>query len=112
MFANQPFITELSVNSNFIYALPSDLFDYTEQLEVLDMKNNNIKELQQTIFYKTKALRQIDFSNNNLDTICKGLFAYQDCFNIKLQCESFLMESQMTRILFSYFWGVGGARSP
>ena len=82
MFANQPFITELSVNSNFIYALPSDLFDYTEQLEVLDMKNNNIKELQQTIFYKTKALRQIDFSNNNLDTICKGLFAYQDCFNI------------------------------
>ena len=84
MFANQPFITELSVNSNFIYALPSDLFDYTEQLEVLDMKNNNIKELPQTTFLNTKALRQIDFSNNNLDTICKGLFAYQECFNIDI----------------------------
>ena len=31
---------------------------------------------------------------------------------VEIQCESFLMESQMTRNLFSDFWGVGGARSP
>ena len=33
-------------------------------------------------------------------------------YRFLLQCESFLIESQMTRNLFSDFWGVGGARSP
>ena len=32
MFKNQPFLRTLKVNSNFLFALPSDLFDFTEDL--------------------------------------------------------------------------------
>ena len=53
----------------------------------------------------------------HLDVTCSENFAiYSDLFWItqfkQLQHESFIMKNQMTRNLFSDFWGVDGARFP
>ena len=77
MFKNQPFLRTLKVNSNFLFALPSDLFDFTEDLISIDFKNNNIKQLNKQSFINTRNLKHVDFSNNNFEGVCKGLFAYQ-----------------------------------
>ena len=43
MFANQPALKILNVASNFLFALPTDIFNDIAQVQTIDFKNNNIK---------------------------------------------------------------------
>lgn len=77
MFKYQPFLKKLNVASNFLFALPDDIFYLSTNLEDLDMRNNNIKNIHPKSLEKNFELRIINFSNNNFENICRGVLAYQ-----------------------------------
>ena len=55
MFKYQPFLKKLNVASNFLFALPDDIFYLSTNLEDLDMRNNNIKVMK----YKYSLLKKL-----------------------------------------------------
>ena len=85
-----------------------DRADFKEAITLLLLNDN--KEKNENDLELKKLIRSQFGTNTEMLEWAADLF--EKVCKLPIQTESFLIECQMTRFLFSDFWGVDGARTP
>ncbi|XP_061197974.1 insulin-like growth factor-binding protein complex acid labile subunit [Saccostrea echinata] len=69
LFSGLHKLETLSLSTNFLHTLPSQLFKDLTSLQTLNMKRNRISSWGNGIFKHTAALRSLDFSYNTISLV-------------------------------------------